>query len=267
MSNSTENVLYVKKGAPVGVPAPGAVGLFVDSTGAVKSIDETGATASIGGGTVTTDGTTITGDGSVGDPLVAAAQFGQDVTVPINNSAANPVPALRLIASLTTATAGSEVSQWLVRLLKAGAPVDAFQFGPSQFQVPGGSTAAPGLSFLGKAGYGMSQDTSVYDGLSFSANGNEEIKVSALLRSVILTSGHLLFSTSQTERIDRSGLSLQFKANNVESIRIDGTGIGFFAHSTVGQQTVTGSRGGNAAVASLITAIAATGLVIDGTTA
>jgi hypothetical protein len=43
--------------------------------------------------------------------------------------------------------------------------------------------------------------------------------------------------------------------------------FGFYGSTGTSQQTVTGSRGGNAALASLITALANTGLIVDGTTA
>lgn len=46
----------------------------------------------------------------------------------------------------------------------------------------------------------------------------------------------------------------------------DGGGLGLFATAPVAQQTVSGSRGGNAALASLLTALAAYGLIVDGTT-
>ena len=42
--------------------------------------------------------------------------------------------------------------------------------------------------------------------------------------------------------------------------------FGFFGSSGTSQQTVTGSKGGNAALDSLITALANTGLIVDGTT-
>lgn len=41
--------------------------------------------------------------------------------------------------------------------------------------------------------------------------------------------------------------------------------LGLFGHGTSPQQTVTGSRGGNAALASLLTALAQYGLIIDST--
>lgn len=45
------------------------------------------------------------------------------------------------------------------------------------------------------------------------------------------------------------------------------TGIGFFGGAQATKQTVTGSRGGNAALASLLTALAAYGIITDSTTA
>jgi hypothetical protein len=50
--------------------------------------------------------------------------------------------------------------------------------------------------------------------------------------------------------------------------RVAGTNrIGFFAATPAIKQTVTGSRGGNAALASLLTALATLGLITDSTTA
>lgn len=54
---------------------------------------------------------------------------------------------------------------------------------------------------------------------------------------------------------------------NAARVQIDDTGLGFFAAAPVAQQTITGSRGGNAALADLLTKLALTGLIIDGTTA
>jgi hypothetical protein len=50
-------------------------------------------------------------------------------------------------------------------------------------------------------------------------------------------------------------------------IRADGTGIAFFAAASAAKQTVTGSRAGNAALASLLTGLAAYGLLTDSSTA
>lgn len=43
--------------------------------------------------------------------------------------------------------------------------------------------------------------------------------------------------------------------------------LGVFAHASAAQQTPVGSRAGNAALASLLTALAAYGLIVDGTSA
>lgn len=45
-----------------------------------------------------------------------------------------------------------------------------------------------------------------------------------------------------------------------------GSTLGFFAATPVAQPTVTGSRGGNAALASLLVALANLGLIVNGTT-
>lgn len=50
---------------------------------------------------------------------------------------------------------------------------------------------------------------------------------------------------------------------------LDGTGnkLGFHGATSVAQQTVTGSRGGNAALADLLTKLATLGLIVDGSSA
>lgn len=50
-------------------------------------------------------------------------------------------------------------------------------------------------------------------------------------------------------------------------IAVNNTGIGFFATAAVAKQTITGSRGGNAALASLLTGLANYGLITDSTSA
>lgn len=56
-----------------------------------------------------------------------------------------------------------------------------------------------------------------------------------------------------------------------EGIRIEASGtapmLGFYGTAAVAQQTVTGSRGGNAALADLLTKLATLGLIIDGSSA
>lgn len=48
-------------------------------------------------------------------------------------------------------------------------------------------------------------------------------------------------------------------------VTVNDTGLGFFAASPVAKQTITGSRGGNAALADLLTKLALAGLITDST--
>lgn len=50
-------------------------------------------------------------------------------------------------------------------------------------------------------------------------------------------------------------------------VRVNETGVGFYNATPVAQVTITGSRGGNAALADLLTKLATTGLIVDGTSA
>lgn len=50
------------------------------------------------------------------------------------------------------------------------------------------------------------------------------------------------------------------------NISVNGTNLGFFGSAPITKPTVTGSRGGNAALASLLTTLANLGLIIDSTT-
>lgn len=61
-----------------------------------------------------------------------------------------------------------------------------------------------------------------------------------------------------------TGWSLQ--TNGTTQIQGNATGLGFFTGAPVAKPTVTGSKGGNAALASLLTALANLGLITDSTT-
>lgn len=62
-------------------------------------------------------------------------------------------------------------------------------------------------------------------------------------------------------------LSAGVTGSAVNRFRWNDTGIGFYATAPVALQNITGSRGGNAALADLLTKLALTGLLTDGTTA
>lgn len=54
--------------------------------------------------------------------------------------------------------------------------------------------------------------------------------------------------------------------NAAGGVKFVGASVGFYSVAPVAQQTVTGAKGGNAALTSLMSALAALGLVVDGTT-
>jgi len=64
-----------------------------------------------------------------------------------------------------------------------------------------------------------------------------------------------------------AGASGTAKQTAVTRIEVNGTGIGFFTAAPVAKQTITGSRAGNAALASLLTALNTMGFVTNSTSA
>lgn len=92
-----------------------------------------------------------------------------------------------------------------------------------------------------------------------------------LLRGNASQSGNYL--TTQTSggsaltTIGTNGELTVRQGTSTVRLQTDGTGIGFFGVTPVARPTVTGSRGGNAALASFLTAMANLGLITDSTTA
>lgn len=80
----------------------------------------------------------------------------------------------------------------------------------------------------------------------------------------------IVLRTTQTEFVRGGTIRMAVTASGVTTsgaFTHTGSTFGVLNHSAASQQTVTGSRGGNAALASLLTALAAYGLVVDGSTA
>jgi hypothetical protein len=86
---------------------------------------------------------------------VGPPSFGSDTVLKLPNASATLVTALELIASLSTNTPGSEVSQWLIKLLSAGAQISAYVLKAAGLTVPNGSTAVPSVNFAGDPTSGM----------------------------------------------------------------------------------------------------------------
>lgn len=64
-----------------------------------------------------------------------------------------------------------------------------------------------------------------------------------------------------------SGQEFRLQSNGTTRIAGNSTGLGFFAATPVAKPTVTGSRGGNAALANLLAELALLGLITDSSTA
>lgn len=64
-----------------------------------------------------------------------------------------------------------------------------------------------------------------------------------------------------------AGGGISFLTSAATRITMNDTGLGFFGATAVAKPTVTGAKGGNAALGSLMTALSSLGLVVDSTTA
>ena len=64
-----------------------------------------------------------------------------------------------------------------------------------------------------------------------------------------------------------TGAVLIQSGDGTNKLLANNTGVGFQGTNPIAKPTITGSRGGNAALASLLTQLAAYGLIVDGTTA
>lgn len=122
--------------------------------------------------------------------------------------------------------------------------------------------AAAFLAFLPELGWDQTVALPVLDQ---QATGSATGQLMTIQAQNAAATGGALNVASGTGGTNPGEVSLSTGAT--KRFRADGTGIGFFATAPVAKQAVTGSRGGNAALASLLTALATTGLLTDSSTA
>lgn len=104
------------------------------------------------------------------------------------------------------------------------------------------------------AGYGVF----VAGGSAFSSGGFDTSQVG--IASLGMSGGIVIMTQDSTP--------VRIRTNEVTRLQIDGDGkTGFYGHATAAQQTITGSRSGNAALADLLTKLALTGIIVDGSSA
>lgn len=89
----------------------------------------------------------------------SAAGFSSNVLLQLPNNASTQVSALNLVTSLPTGTAGSEVSEFDIKTLDAGAQVTALAIKGHQLLTQDGTAALPTFAFASRANTGMYLDT------------------------------------------------------------------------------------------------------------
>ena len=162
--------------------------------------------------------------------------------------------------------------------------------GTSVLTLPNGSAANPSLA-IGDAGGLFRQAAGV---LGLTIAGTERVRISAsdlLVTGLPITLGNnqayrmldsgavirnlatltasdtVTLGYSAAVQTDVDGAIVRIRAGTTTRIRVDSTGIGLFGATPIAQPTVSGSRGGNAALADLLTELDNLGLINDTTTA
>ena len=93
--------------------------------------------------------------GFVAGVLTNLCPFGPDTIIKLPNSISSPVSAWEGTSTLTTNTAGSEVSKYVFQLLSAGVQVTALDLRPTQILLSDGLVSAPGAAFRSSPSTGM----------------------------------------------------------------------------------------------------------------
>ena len=210
--------------------------------GVLKQVDDQGNVSSLGGGgggvTSIVAGTGISISGATGAVTVTnTAPFGADTTIQINNVGGTPVSAWEGISTLTNTGAGTEASQYVIKLLTAGAQVSALTLAPAQLLATAGTNAKPGVAVT--AARGLFSDAT---GLALASAGTNQDAVwvkpgssGGLLVGADL--GTLTFSAaSQDVSIGRDS-SGRCAITGSNGIIFANNNIGFFATAPVVKQT------------------------------
>jgi hypothetical protein len=133
------------------------------------------------------------------------------------------------------------------------------------FQVDG--TASPVNVLVVNDVTGGTIQISSNDHTGISAGNGIDIEASANNVSLTSDAAEIFVEAHGNVSITSDTASVQLRTSGGTQIEVGAPStIGFFGASPVAKPTVTGSKGGNAALASLIAALASLGLIIDSTT-
>jgi hypothetical protein len=131
----------------------------------------------------------------------------------------------------------------------------------STLSVAGGTTLSSTLAVTGAATFSSTINSQT---ISAAANFTGTIAVAGaatLSATLAVTSNATVGGTLGVTGKVTASAEVQIDGD----LNHDGTNVGFYAQAPVARQTVTGSKAGNAALGNLMTALAALGLVSDGT--
>lgn len=184
-------------------------------------------------------------------------------------------------------TAGADVPDWTVAVVNGGggggAPYASLT-GPGETATPGAltqtgdfevdaTTGGPGNSITLNAGAGGLSADSTGTTIVGSSGGDTAVFASS---DLVFTAGATasVRAPAITIGVPDPGGSIKIGVDNGSGfagafieVETTSSSMGFFGHTPVaGPVVVTGSRGGNAALASLLTGLASLGLITDSTT-
>jgi len=135
-----------------------------------------------------------------------------------------------------------------------------------------GSALSPAATFIGDLTSGLYQPATNQIGISaggtsvFTATSSAlTIALATTINAALTVSGAAMVGSMSNS--GASSVAGAFAANGAAKIGGSGSTVGFYGATGTTQPSISGSRGGNAALASLITALANQGLCIDGTSA
>lgn len=263
----------------IGVTAPGAKLHVVGSSDVVQEIFKAHSTqtanitewqnsggtvlAAISGtGVVVPSGVSITGGTSSSVPLIQiSTSTHQFHALQVQTTNASAKAGIR-VTNGTKDTMIWKDGQVIVRGSSSSTPVFDLDVYGQIYVVATDSGTTNAIEAL-RLGHRTSATPAVTFGVQMSFYGDTTTHVNAEI-------GHVEGHWADPTHASRKGRLLFYTAsssNVYEGFRIENNGsvalLSFFANAAVGQQTVTGSRGGNAALASLLTALANYGIIVN----
>lgn len=125
--------------------------------------------------------------------------------------------------------------------------------------------AGAAAAVLGFGGTALGNDGFRVQGVSGGVNQLRAIGAATTGDPLIQSGGET--NVGMSIRIKGTGIGKLADASGINKVQWSAGGLGFFGTAPIVKPAVTGSRGGNAALASLLTQLAALGLITDSTTA